>query len=168
KAQHRAKEWLKGVLEVNKSSKNSLEFIENVKIDLFPDAVYVFTPKGKIMELQAGATAVDFAYAIHSDIGNACVAAKLDRKLAPLSTPLTNGQQVEIITAPGARPNPAWLNFVVTAKARSNIRHYLKSQRRAESIVLGRELLDRALNSLSSTLDEIPERRLQNIFKPLN
>jgi guanosine-3',5'-bis(diphosphate) 3'-pyrophosphohydrolase len=125
-AQLRAKEWLKGVLEMHKNSKNSLEFIENVKIDLFPDEVYVFTPKGTILELPQGATPVDFAYAIHSDIGNTCVAAKLDRRLAPLSTQLTNGQQVEIITATGARPNPTWLSFVVTGKARSNIKHILK------------------------------------------
>jgi len=137
-AQQRAKEWLKGVLEMHKSSKSSLEFIENVKIDLFPDEVYVFTPKGRILELPAGATPVDFAYAIHSDIGNSCVAAKLDRRLAPLSTTLLNGQQVEIITAPGARPNPAWLNFIVTGKARSNIKHFLKKQHREESIDLGK------------------------------
>lgn len=163
-AQHRAKEWLKGVLEMHKSSKNSLEFIENVKIDLFPDEVYVFTPKGSIMELPAGATAVDFAYAIHSDIGNSCVAAKLDRKLAPLSTALTNGQQVEIVTAPGARPNPAWLNFVVTGKARSNIKHFLKKQHREESIELGKRLIEKSLRSFSLTFAQIPEKHLQDVI----
>lgn len=163
-AEHRAKEWLKGVLEMHKSSRNSLEFIENVKIDLFPDEVYVFTPKGNIMELPAGATSVDFAYAIHSDIGNACVAAKLDRKLAPLSTPLTNGQQVEIITAPGARPNPAWLNFVVTGKARSNIRHFLKKQHHEESFELGKRLVEKSLRSLGLSFSQIPENHLQHII----
>jgi guanosine-3',5'-bis(diphosphate) 3'-pyrophosphohydrolase len=163
-AQHRAKEWLKGVLEMHKSSKNSLEFIENVKIDLFPDEVYVFTPKGSIMELPAGATPVDFAYAIHSDIGNMCVAAKLDRKLSPLSTPLTNGQQVEIVTAPGARPNPAWLNFVVTGKARSNIRHFLKKQHREESIELGKRLVEKSLRSFGINFSQIPEKHLQDVI----
>jgi guanosine-3',5'-bis(diphosphate) 3'-pyrophosphohydrolase len=153
-AQMRAKEWLKGILEMHKSSKNSLEFIENVKIDLFPDEVYVFTPKGNILELPAGATAVDFAYAIHSDIGNTCVATKLDRRLAPLSTPLTSGQQVEIITAPGARPNPAWLNFVVTGKARSNIKHFLKKQQREESIELGKRLVEKALRNIGLSLSQ--------------
>ncbi len=162
-AQHRAKEWLKGVLEMHKSSKNSLEFIENVKIDLFPDEVYVFTPKGSIMELPAGATAVDFAYAIHSDVGNTCVAAKLDKKLAPLSTVLTNGQQVEIITAPGARPNPAWLNFIVTGKARSNIKHFLKKQHREESIELGKRLVEKSLRDFGLNFSDIPETHLQEV-----
>lgn len=160
-AQERAKEWLKGVLEMHKSSKNSLEFIENVKIDLFPDEVYVFTPKGTILELPAGATLVDFAYAIHSDIGNTCVAAKLDRRLTPLSTQLTNGQQVEIITAPGARPNPAWLNFVVTGKARSTIRHFLKKQQREESIELGKRLVEKSLNSFGLKLEDISPEQMQ-------
>ncbi len=160
-AQQRAKEWLKGVLEMDRSSKNSIEFIENVKTDLFPDEVYVFTPKGSIMELPAGATPVDFAYSIHSDIGNMCVAAKLDKRLAPLSTPLTSGQQIEIITAPGARPNPAWLNFVVTGKARSNIKHFLKKQHRDESIELGKRLLEKSLDNFSLKLSEISEEKLQ-------
>ncbi|EKD54692.1 MAG: hypothetical protein ACD_60C00057G0017 [uncultured bacterium] len=162
-AQLRAKEWLKGVMEMHKSSKNSLEFIENVKIDLFPDEVYVFTPKGSIMELPAGATPVDFAYAIHSDIGNTCVAAKLDRKLAPLSTPLTNGQQVEIITAPGARPNPAWLNFIVTGKARSNIKHFLKKQHREESAELGKRLIEKSLRTYGLSFADIPEDHLESV-----
>ena len=163
-AQHRAKEWLKGVLEMNKSSKNSLEFIENVKTDLFPDEVFVFTPKGSIMELPAGATPVDFAYAIHSDIGNMCVAAKLDKKLAPLSTTLTNGQQVEIITAPGARPNPAWLSFIVTGKARSNIKHFLKKQHREDSIELGKRLVEKSLRSLGMSLSQISEAHLEEMI----
>lgn len=162
-AQQRAQEWLKGVLEMHKSSKNSLEFIENVKTDLFPDEVYVFTPKGNILELPAGATAVDFAYAIHSDIGNTCVAVKLDRRLAPLSTPLINGQQVEVITAAGARPNPAWLSFVVTGKARSTIKHYLKKQQRDESIELGKRLVEKSLHTFGLTLSQIADEQFQEI-----
>lgn len=162
-AQQRAKEWLKGVLEMHKSSRNSLEFIENVKIDLFPDEVYVFTPKGNILELPAGATPVDFAYAIHSDIGNTCVAAKLDKRLAPLSTHIITGQQVEIITAPGARPNPAWLNFVVTGKARSNIKHFLKKLHREEAIDLGKRLVEKSLLTLGLHLEDIPEEHLLTV-----
>ncbi|RDI41704.1 bifunctional GTP diphosphokinase/guanosine-3',5'-bis pyrophosphate 3'-pyrophosphohydrolase [Aquicella lusitana] len=162
-AQSRAREWLKGILEMDKSSRNSLEFIENVKIDLFPDEVYVFTPKGQIIELPAGATPVDFAYAIHSDIGNTCVAVRLDKRLSPLSTPLVSGQQVEVITAPGARPNAAWLNFVVTGKARSKIKHYLKKQQREESIELGRRLVEKALQLYGIPLDQVSEPALQTI-----
>lgn len=164
-AQQRAQEWLKGVLEMHSSSKNSLEFIENVKTDLFPDEVYVFTPKGSILELPAGATPVDFAYAIHSDIGDTCVAAKVDRRLTPLSTQLTNGQQVEIITAPGARPNPAWLSFIVTGKARSNIKHFLKQQKREESIELGKRLVEKALHTFGLSLSELPEEHLNIVAK---
>lgn len=164
-AQQRAKDWLKGVLEMDQSSKNSIEFIENVKIDLFPDEVYVFTPKGSIMELPAGATAVDFAYAIHSDIGNTCVAAKLDKRLAPLSTPLTSGSQVEIVTAPGARPNPAWLNFVVTGKARSNIKHFLKKQQRDESIELGKRLVEKSISAFGIKLSQIPQSHLDTFVQ---
>jgi len=149
KAHSHASAWMRNLLEMQDRSGTSLEFIENVKIDLFPDEVYVFTPKGNIMELPAGACAVDFAYTVHTDIGNSCVAAKIDRQLAPLSTPLLNGQTVEIITLEDARPNPAWLNFVVTGKARGSIRHFLKTQRHAESIELGRKMLEVALLSLS-------------------
>lgn len=162
-AQSRAREWLKGILEMDKNSKNSLEFIENVKIDLFPDEVYVFTPKGQIIELPAGATPVDYAYSIHSDIGNMCVAVKLDKRLSPLSTPLVSGQQVEIITAPGARPNAAWLNFVVTGKARSKIKHFLKKQQREESIELGKRLVEKALHTYGLALNQISESTLQNM-----
>lgn len=162
-AESRAREWLNGILEMDKSSRNSLEFIENVKMDLFPDEVYVFTPKGQIVELPAGATPVDYAYAIHSDVGNTCVAVRLDKRLTPLSTALTSGQQVEIITAPGARPNPAWLNFVVTAKARSKIKHYLKKQQREESMELGKRLVEKALHSYGLQLDEISESDFETI-----
>ncbi len=147
---------MKGVLELQQRAGNSLEFIENVKIDLFPDEVYVFTPKGRIMELPKGSTAVDFAYAVHTDVGNSCIACRINRRLAPLSEPLQSGQTVEIVTAPGARPNPAWLSFVVTGKARTHIRHALKLQRRSESINLGERLLNKTLTGFDSHLEKIP------------
>lgn len=151
----RTREWLKNLIEIQQSAGNSLEFIENVKIDLFPHEVYVFTPKGSILELPTGATAVDFAYAIHSDIGNSCVAVRIDRRLAPLSTPLLNGQTVEVITAAGAQPSPTWLNFVVTGKARGNIKNYLKGQRRQEAVAMGKKLLEHSLNELGIKLETI-------------
>ena len=137
---------------------SSEEFLESVKVDLFPDKVYVFTPKGKILRLPTGATAVDFAYAIHTDVGNRCVAAKVDRRLVPLRTPLRNGQTVEIITAKGATPNPSWSSFLVTAKARAAIRQYLKNLKRGEAVELGRRLLGQALEELSLSLKKIPPR----------
>ncbi len=162
----RAKEWLRSVIEFQQSAGDSLEFVENVKFDLFPDEVYVFTPNGNILELPAWATPVDFAYAIHTDVGNACIAAKIDRQLAPLSTPLRNGQTVEIITAPGARPNPTWLNFVVSGKARANIRHFLKNQRRDDSVAMGRRLLEKALgNKKLSDFAEAEQRRVAHETK---
>jgi guanosine-3',5'-bis(diphosphate) 3'-pyrophosphohydrolase len=167
-AQLRAREWVQSLLDMQRSTGNSLEFIENVKIDLFPDEVYVFTPKGHIMELPKGATPVDFAYTVHSDIGNQCVAAKVNRRLVPLSIPLLNGQTVEIITAPGAQPNPSWLNFVVTGKARSNIRHVLKNQQHTESVMLGRRLLEQALYELSSDYSKIPPESLDALLSDLH
>lgn len=161
----RAREWMLNILEMQKRAGDSLEFIENLKIDLFPDEVYVFTPKGQIMELPRGATAVDFAYAVHTDIGNSCVAAKIDRRLAPLRTQLMNGQYVEIITAPNAKPNPAWLNFAITAKARSNIRHFLKNLRRDEAVTLGKRLLDKALALFALSTDDVPKRRMNRLLK---
>ena len=161
----RTRQWLKGVLELQQSAGSSLEFIENVKIDLFPDEVYIFTPKGRIMELPKGSTPVDFAYAVHTDVGNGCIACRINRRLAPLSQPLESGQTVEIITAPGARPNPAWLSFVTTGKARSNIRHALKHQRQSEAIALGERLLDKVLVSFDTSLEQIPEQRIQRILR---
>ena len=157
----RARQWVKGVLELQQRAGNSLEFIESVKIDLFPDEVYVFTPKGRIMELPKGSTAVDFAYAVHTDVGNTCIACRINRRLAPLSQALESGSTVEIVTAPGARPNPAWLNFVVTGKARTHIRHALKQQRRSESISLGERLLNKVLNGFDSSLEKIPAERVK-------
>ncbi len=156
----RAREWVNGLLDMQKRAGNSLEFIEHVKIDLFPDEIYVFTPKGQIFELPAGSTAVDFAYAIHTDVGNSCVACRISRRLAPLSEPLQSGQTVEIITAPGTQPNPAWLSFVVTGKARSNIRHYLKNQKHSESVALGRRLMNKALAGFGAELEAIPQANI--------
>lgn len=168
KAQLRAREWVQRLLEMQHRTGSSLEFIENVKIDLFPDEVYVFTPKGHIMELPRGSTPVDFAYTVHSDIGNTCVAAKVNRRLVPLSVSLLNGQTVEIITAPGARPNPTWLNFVLTGKARSNIRHFLKSQKYHESVVLGERLIEQALSALGADFSKVPSSSLENLLTDLN
>ena len=167
-AQLRAREWVQRLLELQRSTGNSLEFIEHVKIDLFPDEVYVFTPKGHIMELPNGATPVDFAYTVHSGVGNSCVAAKVNRRLVPLSIPLSNGQTVEIITAPGAHPNPSWLNFVVTGKARSNIRNFLKGQHHAESIALGHRLLEQAFAELASEYAKVPPESLNALLHDLN
>jgi guanosine-3',5'-bis(diphosphate) 3'-pyrophosphohydrolase len=127
--------------------------------------VFVFTPKGDIMGLPLGATAVDFAYLVHSDVGNNCIAAKINRRMAPLSTGLENGQTIEIVTAPGGVPNPAWLSFVVTSKAKSSIRHYLKMRRRAESIIFGKELLIKALANFSSTWDDIAPQQLATVLE---
>ena len=161
----RAREWVNGLLDMQKNAGNSLEFIENVKIDLFPDEIYLFTPKGTIFELPAGSTAVDFAYAIHTDVGNSCVACRISRRLAPLSEPLESGQTVEIITAPGTQPNPAWLSFVITGKARSNIRHSLKNQKHSESVALGRRLLTKALAGFGEQLDSIAQENIDAILQ---
>ena len=161
----RARQWVKGLLELQQNAGNSLEFIENVKIDLFPDEVYVFTPKGRIMELPKGSTPVDFAYAVHTDVGNTCIACRVNRRLAPLSQALESGATVEIISAPNTQPNPNWLNFVVTGKARTHIRHALKQQRREESVSLGARLLSKALDNLGVRYEDISEARLQALLK---
>ena len=161
----RAREWVQGLLEMQQRAGNSLEFIESVKIDLFPDEVYVFTPKGDIMELPRGATAVDAAYAIHTDIGNRCVACRIDRRLAPLSEPLQSGQTVEIVTSPSGRPNPAWFNYVVTARARTHIRHFLKDQRKEDSVELGRNLLNKALAGFDMRLEDISPEQFDQALK---
>ncbi|WP_148864772.1 RelA/SpoT family protein [Marinobacter fonticola] len=162
-SQRRVDRWVQGLMEMRERADDSLEFIEHVKVDLFPDEIYVFTPKGKILELPGGATPIDFAYAIHTDIGNACVACRVNRNLGSLSQPLQSGQTVEIITAPGARPNPAWLSFVVTGKARSSIRHFLKYQKKAESLELGKTLLKKSLAGFDYKLSQIDEERRQRV-----
>ncbi len=160
----RARQWLQGLLEMQQRAGDSLEFIESVKIDLFPDEVYVFTPNGRILELPQGSTAVDFAYAVHTDVGNRCVACRINRRLAPLSEKLQSGQTVEIITSSGAQPNVAWLNFVVSGKARTNIRHYLKNQLSSESVALGRRLLEKALHGLNTSIEQLSEQQKERLL----
>ncbi|RME32778.1 MAG: guanosine-3',5'-bis(diphosphate) 3'-diphosphatase [Gammaproteobacteria bacterium] len=166
-AHQRAREWLREVLEMQRQAGNSQEFLENVKIDLFPDAVYVFTPKGRIIELPRGATCVDFAYAVHTDVGNHCVGARIDHRMAPLSTRLTTGQTVEILTAPGSRPNPSWLSFVATARARSHIRHYLKNLQEDEARQLGRRMLQTELRKLGLGPEVLEGERLEKALAVL-
>lgn len=156
----RANRWIKRLLEIQQHTNSSVEFVENVKIDLFRDEVYVFTPKGEIIELPAGATPVDFAYAVHTQVGNTCVACRVNDRPAPLSQALHSGQKVKIITSEKSQPNPNWLNFVVTAKARSAIRHYLKTQRHMESVELGKRMLMRALANMDISPDQITDEQL--------
>ena len=163
--QSRLQQWLQELLELQQKAGNSVEFLESVKIDLFPDEVHVFTPQGKIIELPAGGTVVDFAYEIHTDVGNTCMSARIDRRVVPLSTVLENGQTVEIITHSAARPNPTWLNFVVTAKARSSIRHFLKQLADEDSVRLGKRLLSKELAVYELALSDIPERTLEMVLE---
>jgi len=167
-AQAKAREWLKGLLDLQQNAGDSIEFLENVKVDLFPDEVYVFSPRGQILELPRGATIVDFAYAVHTDIGNSCIAAKINQLHAPLSTRLKNGQTIEIITAPGAAPNPSWLNFVFTAKARSNIRNMLKNLQHDESVALGIRLLNKCLSNLNMSVQDVSQSRIQRVIEDYN
>jgi RelA/SpoT family (p)ppGpp synthetase len=167
-AQQRARAWLRSLLDMQRRAGNPVEFLESVKVDLFPDEIYVFTPRGEIIQLPRGATAVDFAYAIHSDVGNTCVGAKIDRRLAPLRTKLVTGQTVEVIITPTARPNPAWLNFVVTAKARASIRHYLKHLQREEAVLLGKRMLEKALSGRIGGLGELPAERIRALVREFN
>lgn len=157
-AQNRAQRWLQDLLQIQNSAGDSVDFLENVKLDLFPDDVYVFTPKGRILELSLGSTPVDFAYALHTDVGDTCTGAKVNRRMVPLSTKLESGQTVEILTAKSARPNPAWLNFVVTAKARTGIRHYLKQLKEGDSLKLGKRLLSQALRVYDMEVGDVPEK----------
>lgn len=161
------KEWLNNILEIQKYAGSSLEFVEHIKVDLYPDEVYLFTPTGDIMSLTGGATCVDFAYAVHTDVGNSCIAAKIDRRLVPVSTKLSSGQTIEIITANGANPNPAWLTFVATSKARSNIRHWFKNQHNIESIQLGKRLLERSFSELLISMDSVKEEDFNQVLTEL-
>ena len=165
--QLRAREWLSNLAELQKSGTPE-EFLESVKVDLFPDKIYVFTPRGDIMPLPKGATTVDFAYAVHTDVGNRCVSAKIDRNLVPLRTPLQNGQTVEIITSKSAKPNPNWLTFVHSAKARTAIRNHMKNLRSTESVDLGKRLLDKALKNLGSSLRKAGKVRMSAALKELD
>ncbi len=164
-AHKRAREWLRHIMEMQSAVGNPRDFLEHVKIDLFPESVYAFTPRGDIIELQKNATAVDFAYAIHTDVGNSCVGVRIDQRLAPLSTRLSSGQTVDVIRARQARPDPAWLNFAVTAKARANIRHFLRGLRRTEAVTLGKRLLMRELERYSSSYDQIKPAQWRRLLK---
>lgn len=164
--QRRAREWLANLAEIQRTGTPE-EFLESVKVDLFPDKIYVFTPKGDIMPLPKGATTVDFAYAVHTDVGNRCVAAKINRGLVPLRTELQNSQTVEVITARGAKPNPNWLTFARTAKARTAIRSHMKNLRSAESVDLGKRLLDRSLKDLGSSLRKVGKVRMSATLEEL-
>src|SRR5690606_32440772 len=161
--QVRAREWLTNLMEMEEGG-TSEEFLESVKIDLFPDKVYVFTPKGDIVRLPRGATCVDFAYAVHTGVGNRCVAARIDRRPVPLRTVIQNGQTVEIITAKSAHPNPSWVNFVTTAKARTAIRQYLKNLRLTEAQELGRRLLDQALRDHGLPLRKVKDEQMKALL----
>ncbi len=164
-AQRETHRWLQSLLEIQSESRDSKEFLENIKGDLFPDEIYVFTPKGKIMALPRGATAVDFGYAVHTDVGHHCVAARINYELMPLRTELKNGDHVEILTSPTARPNPSWLSFVATGKARSRIRHFLKGLQQKESAALGERLLDQALAALRVAPETITWERWEALQK---
>lgn len=166
-SQQRARQWVSDLMELQSRAGNPMEFIESLKIDLFPDEVYVFTPKGKILELPRGASPIDFAYCVHTDIGNSCMSCRVDGQLAPLSQQLQSGQKVEIITAPDSKPNPAWLNFAVTSKARSAIRSELKQQQGSQSIALGRKLLNRVLGAANTSINDLDFRRLRRVFSEL-
>jgi len=160
-AQLKARRWMQSLLELQQSAGSSFEFIENVKSDLFPEEIYVFTPDGRIIELPMGATPVDFAYAVHTDVGNSCVGVKVDRKPFPLSQAIDSGQTIEVITSSAARPNASWLNFVVTAKARLQIRTYLRSQEQTESHALGKRLLNHALGK--TKIEDIEQEKIDQV-----
>jgi len=161
----RATDWLKGLLELQQNTSSSLEFLENVKIDLFPDEVYVFTPKGDIKKLPRGSTIVDFAYSVHTDVGHTCVAARIDHKMTPLSSELYNGQTVQVITSKSSRPHPNWLDFIMTARARTQIRHYLKSIKDSEAISLGKRLLNQAIISFIGSDIEYSQEHLKKVLE---
>ncbi len=163
--QQQTHQWLQRLLEIQTESDDSYEFLENFKVDLFPDEVYVFTPKGNILALPKGSTAVDFAYAVHTDVGNSCVAVKINNELAPLRSEMHNGDNVEIITAPLAKPNPAWLNYVVTGKARSHIRHYLKTLQATESAHLGERMLNLALRALHVEPGVVTDKQWKKVIR---
>ncbi len=164
-AQSRALEWLKNLLEMQQKSGSSLEFLESVKVDLFPDEIYVFTPKGDIKKMPRGSTVVDFAYAVHTDVGNTCVAARIDNRMSPLSSRLYNGQTIEIVCSDASRPHPSWLDFVITAKARTNIRHFLKSLQKTEAISLGQRLLQQSVNQIVGREEALTKDRFTRVLE---
>ncbi|MGE5167529.1 MAG: RelA/SpoT family protein, partial [Deltaproteobacteria bacterium] len=163
-AQTRAREWVKGLVDEQTREASSLEFIENVKVDLFPDEVYLFTPKGRILALPRNATALDFAFAVHTDVGSHAVAARVDGTLAPLRQRLNSGETIEIITAPSAAPTPQWLEWVASAKARTAIRHFLKHLQHEDAVDFGHRMLDRALDTRGTSLDAISGEALDRFL----
>ncbi|MFT5220117.1 MAG: guanosine-3',5'-bis(diphosphate) 3'-pyrophosphohydrolase [Planctomycetota bacterium] len=163
--QGKALEWLKNLLEMQQMSGSSLEFLESVKVDLFPDEIYVFTPSGDIKKLPRGATVVDFAYAVHTDVGNTCVAARIDHQMSPLANLLYNGQTIEVICSEVSRPHPSWLDFVITAKARTNIRHFLKSLQQSEAISLGQRLLQQSTSQLLGRDEATSKERFDKVIE---
>ena len=164
-AQSRALEWLKNLLEMQQKSGSSLEFLESVKVDLFPDEIYVFTPKGDIKKMPRGSTVVDFAFAVHTDVGNTCVAARIDNRMSPLSSRLYNGQTIEIVSSDASRPHPSWLDFVITAKARTNIRHFLKSLQKTEAISLGQRLLQQSISQIVGREEALTKDRFTRVLE---
>ena len=167
-AQAYARDWLKNILEMRENSSNSLDLLENIKVDLFPDEIYVFTPKGEIKSLPDRSSVIDYAYSIHSDVGNKCSAAKIDGIDVPLSTPLFSGQTVEIITTQIGKPNPAWLEFIVTVKARTSIKNYLKKMQTSQALDLGLRILDKALNDYGTSFTEIPYSSIRKLLNEYN
>jgi RelA/SpoT family (p)ppGpp synthetase len=164
--QIKAREWLATIEEIQGAT-HPEEFLESIKVDLYPDKVYVFTPKGKILRLPINSTCVDFAYAVHTDVGNSCIGAKIDRQQVPLRTIVQSGQTVEIITTKSSNPDPSWLNFIATAKARLNIRTYLKNLNTAETIALGKRLFNHALTMLGKKQRNISRKQLKNFLNDL-
>jgi len=159
------RKWIAEIMEIQQNTRSSIEFLESVKVDLFPDEIYVFTPAGDIIVLPRGSSAVDFAYAVHSDLGNTCIAAKVDRRISPLSTRLENGQTVEVICTPSARPKTSWLNFVTTNKARVNIRHYLKNLQREEAIQLGERLFKKSFSGYNRSFDDVKKKDINRLLE---
>jgi RelA/SpoT family (p)ppGpp synthetase len=164
-AQVRAREWLMQLVDVQRHTGDSLEFLDSAKSDLFPNEIFVFTPKGKIIDLRLNATALDFAYAIHTDVGNHTAIAEVDKVQVPLSTQLANGQTVRIITDPEVHPRPEWLAFVTTARARTAIRHYLKSLQQEDTVALGLRLLEKALNARGSSVEAVPQKTWEKFLR---
>jgi guanosine-3',5'-bis(diphosphate) 3'-pyrophosphohydrolase len=157
-------QWLKRLLEIQSNSADSLEFLEHLKVDLFPDEVYVFSPKGKIFVLPKGSTAVDYAYAVHTDVGNSCFVCKINNELVPLRTEVKTGDHIEIITGPMAKPNPSWLNFVITGKARSQIRAFMKKAESSDLVILGYSILNKALKAFHIEPDSIKKKHWEKLL----
>jgi GTP pyrophosphokinase len=167
-AQAHARDWLQKIMEMKQNTSNSIDLLENIKVDLFPDEIYVFTPKGEIKELPYRSSIIDYAFSVHTDVGNKCTAAKINDLDVPLSTRLSSGQTVEIITTPLGRPHPSWLEFVVTAKARANIKSYLNNMQSEQALDLGLRMLDKALNDYGTTFTEIPYESIRRLLNEYN